>query len=388
MIDKKPRPPLQRSQRFQKAAAPKQKQTSEDRRDSQKDSRSSKYPKASRFSRDDKDTRSSRFSRDDKDSRSSRFSRDDKDTRSSRFSRDDKDSRSSRFSRDDKDSKTSRYSKDARGFKSSRFSKNPRDTKKPFAKKDFTPRDSESSNPPDNKVFGKNAVIECLNSDVSVNKIWLLDVHNPKLKEIETLARNKKIPVLRSPRQELERLAEGEDHRSVVAEICPVKIHEEDFLFEKNNQEKFKKIILAVNIEDPHNLGAILRSAMAFGVDALIFTARKSTQITSTVISSSAGAALKIPLVRIGNTTDSILRLKEHGYWIYGTCVDQDNSSSLNKVKFHEKSVVLVGNEGKGLSDKVLKHCDYSVHIPVDFNSLNVSVATGIVLYQMSAQQS
>jgi 23S rRNA (guanosine2251-2'-O)-methyltransferase len=231
-------------------------------------------------------------------------------------------------------------------------------------------------------------VIECLNSDVSVNKIWLLNVHNPKLKEIETLARNKKIPVLRSPRQELERLAEGEDHRSVVAEICPVKIHEEDFLYEKNNQEKFKKIILAVNIEDPHNLGAILRSAMAFGVDALVFTARKSTQITSTVISSSAGAALKIPLVRIGNTTDSVLRLKEHGYWIYGTCVDQDNSSALNKVKFHEKSVVLVGNEGKGLSDKVLKHCDYSVYIPVDFNSLNVSVATGIVLYQMSAQES
>jgi len=231
-------------------------------------------------------------------------------------------------------------------------------------------------------------VIECLNSDVSVNKIWLLNVHNPKLKEIETLARNKKIPVLRSPRQELERLAEGEDHRSVVAEICPVKIHEEDFLYEKNNQEKFKKIILAVNIEDPHNLGAILRSAMAFGVDALVFTARKSTQITSTVISSSAGAALKIPLVRIGNTTDSVLRLKEHGYWIYGTCVDQDNSNALNKVKFHEKSVVLVGNEGKGLSDKVLKHCDYSVYIPVDFNSLNVSVATGIVLYQMSAQES
>ena len=215
----------------------------------------------------------------------------------------------------------------------------------------------------------------------------MLNVHNPKLKEIETLARSKKIPVLRSPRQELDRLAEGEDHRSVVAEISPVKIHDEDFLYEKNNKEKFKKIIVAVNIEDPHNLGAILRSAMAFGVDALIFTARKSTQITSTVISSSAGAALKIPLVRIGNTTDSILRLKEHGYWIYGTCVDQDNSSSLDKIEFHEKSVVLVGNEGKGLSDKVLKHCDYSVYIPVEFNSLNVSVATGIVLYQMSAKK-
>jgi 23S rRNA (guanosine2251-2'-O)-methyltransferase len=370
----------QKPRRYQNQKAPKesprsQEQKSEDRRNPQKDSRSSKYPKASRFSKDSRSFKDSRFSIDDKDSRSSRFSRDDKDSRSSRFSRDDKDSKKER---------SSRYSKEARDFKSSRFSKNPRDTKKLFVKKDFTPRDSQSSNPPENKVFGKNAVIECLNSDISVNKIWLLNVHNPKLKEIETLARNKKIPVIRSPRQELERLAQGEDHRSVVAEICPVKIYDEDFLYQKNNQEKFKKIIIAVNIEDPHNLGAILRSAMAFGVDALIFTARKSTQITSTVISSSAGAALKIPLVRIGNTTDSVLRLKEHGYWIYGTCVDQDKTTSLNKISFHDRSVVLVGNEGKGLSDKVLKHCDYSVYIPVEFNSLNVSVATGIVLYQMS----
>jgi 23S rRNA (guanosine2251-2'-O)-methyltransferase len=373
MKDKKPRSPLQRSQRFQKEAIQKREPTSEDKKDFR---RGSSYSRS--YSRDSQDSRGSRsYSKESKDSRGSRS-----------YSRDSQDSRGSRSH--------SKDSKDSRGSRS--YSKRSDDSKKSFEKKVFSRKSYEprfkdssaesSSNPPDNKVFGKNAVIECLNSNVSINKIWLLNVHNPKLKEIETLARAKKIPVIRSPRQELERLSEGEDHRSVVAEICPVTIHNEDFLYEKNNQEKLKKIIIAVNIEDPHNLGAILRSAMAFGIDALIFTARKSTQITSTVISSSAGAALKIPLVRISNTTDSILRLKEHGYWIYGTCADQDNSSSLNKIDFHEKSVVLVGNEGKGLSDKVLKHCDYSVYIPVDFNSLNVSVATGIVLYKMSSSKS
>ena len=121
------------------------------------------------------------------------------------------------------------------------------------------------------------------------------------------------------------------------------------------------------------------RDAYAFDIDAVCYTSRKSAQLNNTVITSSAGAALKTNLVRISNVTNFIERLKDNKFWIYGSVVDPQDSEDLNNIQFDDRSAVLVGNEGKGLSDKVVKHCDFRVHIPVKFNSLNVSVATAII---------
>lgn len=170
-------------------------------------------------------------------------------------------------------------------------------------------------------------------------------------------------------------LCGSQDHRSIVAELSPIEfIDEKDFA-----KHDFKKILVAVNISDPHNLGAIIRSAYAFDIDAVCYTSRNSAQINNTVLTSSAGSALKMPLVRISNATNFIKTLKDNNFWVYAAVVDDKSSENLNTIQFDDRSAVLVGNEGKGLSDKVIGHCDFKVYIPVKFNSLNVSVATAII---------
>ena len=226
-----------------------------------------------------------------------------------------------------------------------------------------------------NIIYGRNSILEALNSDIKINKIWHDAKPNPKIIEIIDLARKKKIPVMKVDKRKLYELTGTDDHRSIVAELSPIKfIDEKDFL-----DHDFKKVLIAVNIQDPHNLGAIIRSAYAFGIDAVCYTARKSAQLNNTVITSSAGAALKTNLVRINNVTDFINRLNDNKFWIYASVVEPESSENVNTIQFDDRSAVLVGNEGKGLSDKVVKHCDFKIHIPVRFNSLNVSVASAII---------
>lgn len=226
-----------------------------------------------------------------------------------------------------------------------------------------------------NIIYGRNSILEALKSEAKVNKIWHDAKLSPKIVDILELARAKKIPVLKVEKQKLFHLSGTNDHRSIVAELSPI-----EFIDEKNFLEHaFKKILVAVNIQDPHNLGAIIRSAYAFGIDAVCYTTRDSAQLNNTVLTSSAGAALKMPLVRIANATNFIKTLKDNNFWTYAAVVEAESSESLNNIKFDDMSAILVGNEGKGLSDKIVKHCDFKVHIPVRFNSLNVSVATAII---------
>ena len=146
------------------------------------------------------------------------------------------------------------------------------------------------------------------------------------------------------------------------------------------NKKDAELLVLLANIEDPHNVGAIMRSCHAFGVDGVLMPGRKTSPITNTVVSSSAGAALKQKTYRISNISTTIKRLKDAGYWIYGTNVRSDKTENYSQTKFDRKTVLIIGNEGKGVPSKVLEHCDFSLHIPCEFESLNVSVATGVIL--------
>lgn len=231
----------------------------------------------------------------------------------------------------------------------------------------------------DNLVFGKNSILECLESSPqTISKIWVMtDSPNPKLKEIELKAREHKIPVLKVDRKALDKISQGEDHRSVIAEISPITVYEEEYLF---TNKDIRTILIPVNIEDPHNLGAIIRTAHAFDVDVLAINSRKSTPVNSTVVSTSAGAVFRTKIVRLGNISNVIRKLKDAGFWIYGTSVTDNSAIALDKIKFDAKTVLLVGNEGKGLGDLLQKQCDFSIYIPMKFESLNVSVATGVIL--------
>lgn len=145
--------------------------------------------------------------------------------------------------------------------------------------------------------------------------------------------------------------------------------------------------VLLDELQDPHNVGAIIRSSVAFGADAILIPEHNQTQITGTVIKSSAGTNFSIPVVRIGNINTTLLKLKEKGYWVYALTGDGD--TSLPKVTFDTPTIIVVGSEGAGIAKKTLEHSDFKLSIPIskDCESLNASNAIAVTLYEWSRQQ-
>jgi len=228
-----------------------------------------------------------------------------------------------------------------------------------------------------NRIYGAKLILEYIKSGGSVSKIWLNKSLNALTQEIEDLARKNKIPVNKLERKDLERISDEYKGKSVIAEVSPIKLYDEKFLLSELGDQTY---IFAVNIEDPQNLGAMIRSVQAFGANGLIISNRNTTTITDAVIRASAGAVFNTKVIRVGNISNTLKNLKEANYWIYGTDVKSENSSRVSDTKFDKRSVILMGNEGKGLSPILKKQCDFMIHIPCKFNSLNVSVATGIIL--------
>jgi 23S rRNA (guanosine2251-2'-O)-methyltransferase len=144
--------------------------------------------------------------------------------------------------------------------------------------------------------------------------------------------------------------------------------------------------ILLDELEDPHNVGAIIRSAVAFGADAILMPEHDQVQITGTVIKSSAGTSFAIPIVRIGNINTTLLTLKEKGYWIYG--LTGEGETSLTSTAFDSPTVIVIGSEGEGIAKKTLEHCDFKLSIPINplCESLNASNAVAVTLYEWSKQ--
>lgn len=146
--------------------------------------------------------------------------------------------------------------------------------------------------------------------------------------------------------------------------------------------------VLLDELQDPHNVGAIIRSAVAFGADAILMPEHDQTQITGTVIKTSAGTSFAIPIVKIGNINTTLLKLKDKGYWTYALTGDGD--TSLTSVTFDTPSIIVIGSEGSGIAKKTLEHCDFKLSIPISHlcESLNASNAIAVTLYEWSKQQS
>ena len=145
--------------------------------------------------------------------------------------------------------------------------------------------------------------------------------------------------------------------------------------------------VLLDELQDPHNVGAIIRSAVAFGADAILMPEHNQTHVTGVVIKSSAGTNFSIPIVKIGNINTTLLKLKEKGYWTYALTGDGDVSLPL--VTFDTPSVIIIGSEGNGIAKKTLEHCDFKLSIPISplCESLNASNAIAVTLYEWSKQQ-
>lgn len=224
-------------------------------------------------------------------------------------------------------------------------------------------------------VYGVHAVEEfVISCPERVNKV-LLASNRPKL---EKLLKSCGIKFQKVPLSKLEELCKGLNHQGVVALISPISY------YSLNAISIEEKIVLALDgIEDPQNLGAILRTAEAAGVNSVIIPSRRAASVTPAVIKASSGAAVRVRVIRTNSMVSAIRQLKDLGFWIVGS--DVDGSIKYDEADYPFPSVLVLGSEGKGMHQSIRGLCDMKVYIPIygKVQSLNVSVACGIILYEM-----
>ncbi|MBP2027910.1 23S rRNA (guanosine2251-2'-O)-methyltransferase [Acetoanaerobium pronyense] len=237
-------------------------------------------------------------------------------------------------------------------------------------------------------ISGRNPVIEALGSDRNIDVIYIKAKEKEgSIKKIIAIAKEKKIIIKEVDRKKLDELAEGSAHQGVVAIASEYKYYElEDVLEDIKNKGEAPFFVILDEIEDPHNLGAIIRSAEGAGVHGVIIPKRRSATITQVVEKASAGAVSYMPVIKVTNLALTIDKLKDEGLWIYG--LDMDGAPYHNQ-DMKGSVALIIGNEGKGISRLLKEKCDYKVSIPMKgkVGSLNASVAASIVIYEALRQR-
>lgn len=236
-------------------------------------------------------------------------------------------------------------------------------------------------------VYGINAVLEAIRSERSrVERVCIQrDQRNPRVQEIVDLARNAHVPLSFEDRSWLERKAEGARHQGVLCYVSEIGTIAPEDILERAAQPGL--VLVLDGIEDPHNLGAIIRSAEVAGADGLFLPQRRSAGLGGTVARTSAGAAAHLSIARVPNAAQLIELLKERGYWVAG--LDERSEKRLWEADFTVSTALVLGSEGSGLHRLVKDKCDFLLSIPVkgSVSSHNVSVAAGIALYEIMRQR-
>ena len=239
------------------------------------------------------------------------------------------------------------------------------------------------------QVEGRNAVIELLESRKDINKLYITKGEkNGSINKIIAMAKERKIVIVEKDKTQMEKMAQTENYQGVIAIVPPFEYCEVKDILEfakEKNEDPF--ILILDGIEDTHNLGAIIRTAETAGVHGIIIPKRRSASVNSTVSKVACGAVEYMKIARVNNINDCINKLKEAGVWICGTAVDAKEYYFNQDLK--GPLVIVIGNEGKGMSELVKKNCDFLVKIPVlgNVQSLNASVSTGIILFESVKQR-
>ena len=231
-----------------------------------------------------------------------------------------------------------------------------------------------------NLIYGKNPVIEAINAKKAL-KVFLVSNFNDQ--KVLSLIKDNKLPVSYVAPNEMDKLSNNGVHQGIAAELKPYQtVSLEEIIYKAKKKDK-KIIVMLDGIEDPHNLGAILRSADVFEASGIILPKHNSVSLNATVAKTSAGAINYVPVAVVNNLNQAIKTLKEEGYWIVST--DGSATISYSSLKYDFPVVVVIGSEGRGVSSLVLKNSDYIVKIPQfgHVNSLNASVAAGILLAEV-----
>ncbi len=234
-------------------------------------------------------------------------------------------------------------------------------------------------------VYGKNVVKQLLKDKKKIYE--LLIAEGMRDTELEDMIRKARIDVKRVPKKKLDSQFRNENHQGVVASIDDYKVYELDELLNSIPEGKTPLIILADGLEDPHNLGAILRTSDAVGVDGVIIGKHRCASLTPTVAKVSTGAIDTVKVAQVTNLVQAIEKLKKAGFWVVGT--DLEKSTDYTQGTYDVPLCVVIGNEGTGISKLVKKNCDYCVRLPMvgQVQSLNASVACGILLYEVFNQR-
>ena len=234
-------------------------------------------------------------------------------------------------------------------------------------------------------IIGKNPVIEALKANHPINKIWIGEgSQKGQMSVITQLAKEKGIIVQHAPKKKLDQLVDSTNHQGVVASIAAYEYAELEDLFavaKKRNEDPF--FLLLDELEDPHNLGSIIRTADAVGAHGVIIPKRRAVGLTQVVAKASAGALQYVPVARVTNLARTMDELKERGVWFAGT--DAKGDQEYRQASFDLPICLVIGSEGKGISRLIKEKCDFLLRIPMVGNvtSLNASVAASLLMYEV-----
>lgn len=230
-------------------------------------------------------------------------------------------------------------------------------------------------------VFGRNVAKEIIKNNIKINKVYIQEgIKEEVINELQSMDINIKY----LNKNDMNKIEKG-NHQGIILDIEDYKYYDEKKMLDNINETSF--IVILDHLEDPHNFGAIIRTCEAAGVDYIIIPKDRTIKVNSTVMKVSAGALNKVNIVMTTNLNNIINKLKKKNVWVVGTALE--DSINYTKVDYNVATALIIGNEGKGMSDLVKKNCDYIVKIPMigDINSLNASVAAGIMIYEVVRQR-
>lgn len=236
-------------------------------------------------------------------------------------------------------------------------------------------------------VAGKHSVLEAMRSGRTINKIWIAE-NTQNVQPIVSGAKDAGIIVQYVDKRKLDQMAAGVQHQGVVAQVAPFDYAElDDLLAAAEKSGKPPLLLILDEIEDPHNLGSILRTADCTGVHGVIIPKRRSVGITATVSKTSAGAVEYVPVARVTNIAQTIEQLKEKGIWVAGA--DGAAKQEIYQTDLTMPLAIVIGNEGKGIGRLIKEKCDFLIKLPMfgRINSLNASVAASVIMYEVVRQR-
>lgn len=239
------------------------------------------------------------------------------------------------------------------------------------------------------QLEGRNPVLEALRAGRAINKLLVAKgSQEGSIRQILALAKEQGIIVQEQDRSRLDALAEGRSHQGVIAMVAAHRYYEvEEIIASAKAKGEDPLVLILDGIEDPQNLGSLLRTADAVGAHGIIIPERRAVGLTETVAKVSAGAVEYVPVARVTNTARTIDELKEQGFWVVGT--HQDAKELYHQARLTGPLAVVIGSEGKGIGRLVAEKCDFMVRLPMlgNVTSLNAAVAGAILLYEIRRQR-